>query len=144
MNQDQEHLNLLSIFHYIVAVFAALFSCFPLIHFFMGLGMATGFGDFGDEPELWWVGWFMMAFAGFFILAGWAFAICMGLAGKYLGERSHYQFCFVMACIACVFAPFGTVLGILTLVVLMRPSVKPLFGLPAPVAVAAPPPAPLV
>ncbi len=145
MNQDQEHLNLLSIFHYIVAAIAGLVSCFPLFHFFMGVGMATGFGDFGHEPGLWWVGLLMMTISGLFILSGWAFAICMALAGKYLGERSHYQFCFVMACVACVFMPFGTVLGILTLIVLMRPSVKPLFGLPAPVAAPAypvPPAAP--
>lgn len=134
MNQDLEHLNLLSIFHYIIAVIAALVSCIPLIHFFMGIGMLAGFGDFNGGPEAF-VGLFMMVFAGLFILGGWAFAICMGLAGKYLGERSHYQFCLVMACIACVFAPFGTVLGILTLIVLMRPTVKPLFGLPAPVPV---------
>ena len=30
MNQDQEHLNLLAIFHYVVAELAALFSVFPL------------------------------------------------------------------------------------------------------------------
>ncbi|HEX2224014.1 MAG TPA: hypothetical protein VHN15_07395 [Thermoanaerobaculia bacterium] len=139
MNQDQEHLKLLSIFHYIVAVIAAMVSCIPLIHFFMGMGMLTGFGNFGGGPEAF-VGLLMMVFAGLFILGGWAFAICMGLAGKYLGEGSHYQFCFVMACIACVFPPFGTVLGILTLVVLMRPTVKPLFGLPAPVPAGVPVP----
>jgi hypothetical protein len=32
-----------------------------------------------------------------------------------------------MAGIECVFMPFGTVLGVFTLVVLTRPSVKPLF-----------------
>jgi hypothetical protein len=37
------------------------------------------------------------------------------------------MFCLVMASITCMFMPFGTVLGVFTLIVLMRPSVKPLF-----------------
>jgi hypothetical protein len=36
MNQDSEHLRLLSIFHYVVAGVAALFSFFPL--FYVGMG----------------------------------------------------------------------------------------------------------
>ena len=32
-----------------------------------------------------------------------------------------------MAAIECMFFPFGTVLGVLTIIVLIRPSVKPLF-----------------
>lgn len=127
MNQDQEHLNLLSIFHYIVAVIAALLACFPLIHFFMGLSMLAGWGNAGMETM---IALFMMAFAGLFVLGGWAFAICMFIAGRYLAERTHYQFCLVMACIACIFMPFGTVLGVFTILVLIRPSVKALFGAP--------------
>ena len=32
-----------------------------------------------------------------------------------------------MAATMCLFMPFGTVLGVFTIIVLMRPSVKPLF-----------------
>jgi hypothetical protein len=35
-----------------------------------------------------------------------------------------------MAGIACVFMPFGTVLGVFTIIVLMRDSVRRLFGRP--------------
>jgi len=38
------------------------------------------------------------------------------------------MFCFVVACIECLFMPFGTVLGAFTIIVLMRPSVKNLFA----------------
>ena len=37
------------------------------------------------------------------------------------------MFCLVMGAVECVFMPFGTVLGIFTIIVLMRESVKPLF-----------------
>ena len=36
MNRDEEHLRLLSIFHYVVAGLGALFSLFPLIYTAMG------------------------------------------------------------------------------------------------------------
>ena len=39
-------------------------------------------------------------------------------------------FHYVVAGIECIFMPFGTVLGVLTLLVLMRPSVKALFDEP--------------
>jgi hypothetical protein len=32
-----------------------------------------------------------------------------------------------MAAVACIFVPFGTVLGVLTIIVLTRPSVRALF-----------------
>jgi hypothetical protein len=33
-----------------------------------------------------------------------------------------------MAAISCIFMPFGTVLGVFTIIVLLRPSVKELFA----------------
>jgi hypothetical protein len=35
-----------------------------------------------------------------------------------------------MACIECLFLPFGTILGVFTIIVLSRESVKELFGAP--------------
>jgi hypothetical protein len=37
-------------------------------------------------------------------------------------------FHYAVAAIACMFMPFGTVLGVFTIIVLMRPSVKELFA----------------
>jgi len=41
-----------------------------------------------------------------------------------------------MACIECLFMPFGTVLGVFTILVLVRESVKQLFGVELPVTAA--------
>jgi hypothetical protein len=41
---------------------------------------------------------------------------------------SDYTICFVMACGECMFMPFGTVLGVFTILVLNRQSVKGLFA----------------
>lgn len=127
--QDAEQLRLLSIFHYVVAGLAALFACFPLFHLFFGVAMVTGWGEFASEdPVAGVMGWFFIVFAAVFILAGWAFAACLAFAGRFLAQRRRYTYCLVMAGVACMFMPFGTVLGVLTIVVLVRDSVKELFG----------------
>lgn len=126
MNQDDEHLNLLSLFHYVVAGLTALFACFPLIHFFVGLGIASGaFDDTPNEARIFGVG--LMVVAGLFILAGWTLAAAIFTAGRFLARRTHYTFSLVVAGIECIFMPFGTVLGVFTIVVLMRESVKARF-----------------
>ena len=128
MNQDLEHLRLLSIFHYVVAAVTALFACLPFIHFFIGLAMLLGWGDFGQgDAGSHWPGWILVGVATVLILLGWAYALCLAFAGKALAHRRRYTFCLVMAAISCLFMPFGTVLGVFTLIVLMRPSVKALF-----------------
>ena len=93
------------------------------------------FGSGKDRPPAWF-GLLFVIFAGVLILLGWTFAVLLAVAGRNLGQKSCYTFCLVMACIACLWMPFGTVLGIFTIIVLMRPSVKPLF------TGAAPPPSP--
>ena len=127
--QDAEHLRLLSIFHYVVAGLAALFACLPIFHLLIGLAMVTDWGDFANQdPVAGVVGWFFVVFAAAVILAGWAFAVCLALAGRYLAQRRRYTYCLVMGAVACVFMPFGTVLGVFTIMTLVRDSVKRLFG----------------
>ena len=127
MTQDNEHLNLLSIFHYVLAGVMALFSCIPFLHFFIGAALAFGgLGDGDESANI--AGLFMMVFAGLFILTGWTISVMVFFAGRNLARRTRYNFCLVMAGVECLFMPFGTVLGVFTIIVLMRESVKPLFG----------------
>lgn len=127
MNQDLEHLHLLSIFHYVVGGVAALFALIPVIHLVLGFGMMAGNFEPGDSVGRA-IGCFFVGFASLAILLGLSFAACMVLAGRFLARRERYTFCLVMAALACMFVPFGTVLGIFTILVLMRDSVKLLFG----------------
>jgi hypothetical protein len=131
MNQDEEHLRLLSIFHYVCAGLAAMFACFPVIHLFVGLVLLLNPGFSNPQnnqlhPERF-VGLLFIVLALALILLGWAFAACIAYAGRCLGQRKHYTYCIVMAGIACMFMPFGTILGVFTIMVLVRPTVKPLF-----------------
>jgi len=45
-----------------------------------------------------------------------------------LKRRVSYTFCLVVAGIECILMPFGTVLAVFTIVVLMKDSVKALFA----------------
>lgn len=70
----------------------------------------------------------LFTFLGLGIMfAGWTLAALLAWAGRCLDRRMHYTFCFVMACVACLFQPFGIVPGVFTIIVLVRPSVKTLF-----------------
>ena len=126
MTQDEEHLNLLSVFHYVVAGLAALFACFPLIHLAIGLAMLFGaFDGKGGPPRF--AGVIFVVVGGMFILCGWALAVCIFIAARMLAQRKARTYCLVVAAIECMFMPFGTVLGVLTLIMLMKDSVKELF-----------------
>ena len=128
-NQEEQHLQLLSIFFYIFGGIMAVFACFPIIHFvmglvFIGLGLGSGTKEtLAFAP----VGLFISLIAGTVILAGLSFAVCLILTGRFLNQRSHYMFCLVMSGIACVFMPLGTILGVFSLVTLTKPSVKQRF-----------------
>jgi hypothetical protein len=129
MNQDAEHLRLLSIFHYVMAGLTALFASIPLIHVTIGLMMLIS-PSFGGKPDaaVPIVGLMFTLIGGSIVLAGWSAAIMMALAGRYLREQTHYTFCLVIAVVACMFGPFGPVLGVFTIIVLMKPSVKQSFA----------------
>ena len=129
MSQHEEHLRLLSIFHYVVAAFASLFALFPVIHLVIGIAILTGkFADSSGGGEAKWLGGFFVAFASAWILMGLTFAVCLFLAGRDLARRTRYMFCLVMAGLECMFVPFGTVLGVFTIVTLTKDPVKELFG----------------
>jgi hypothetical protein len=127
---DNEHLKLLSIFHYVKGGITALFSCIPIIHVVLGLFFIFAphlFGHGKDQPPAF-VGWLFLILGTTIILVGWTFAALVLIAGRCIARRKHYTFCFVMACVECLSVPFGTVIGVFTILVLNRPSVKELFN----------------
>lgn len=129
MNDDIQQLNLLSIFHYVVAAMLALVGCFPIIHLVLGIAIVSGaFPEGQGEPPPQFIGVFFIACASFMILLCWAFAIALCVAARRLKQHVGYYYCLVVAAVACTFIPFGTVLGVFTIIVLMRPTVKSLFG----------------
>ena len=131
MSQDREHLQLLAIFHYVVAGLAAVFSFFPLLYTTVGaifiFAARHGTAKPGEDLPPEFLGWIFAVLGSLLFLIGIAMAICILIAGRSLALRKRYSFALVMACIECLFVPFGTILGVFTIVVLSRESVRGLF-----------------
>ena len=130
IDKDQEHLRLLSIFHYIYGGMIGLLSCFPIVYVIFGIAIVNGVFPQSENPQQQMpaaAGWLFIFGGGLFILLGWTIAGLKLYAGKCLARQTHYTFCLIVAAVECLFVPQGTVLGVFTLLVLLRPSVKPLF-----------------
>jgi hypothetical protein len=131
MDDEIRYLNLLALFHIVVGAIAGLFSCFPLINLSIGLSMleeipktiAQGdmFSPFALLPIM-----FILLPTGI-VVVGWMFAIAIALNGYYIKERKWLTYCLVMSGVETIFMPFGTALGVFTIILLTRPSIKGLF-----------------
>ena len=130
MDRDTEQLNLLAIFHYVVAGFAgsSLFSRYlHSVGVIFIFAARHGTAKPGEELPPEFLGWIFAVLGLVLFVIGIAIAICILIAGRSLALRKRYSFALVIACIECLFVPFGTILGVFTIVVLSRESVKALF-----------------
>lgn len=130
---DADHLKLLSIFHFVGAGMALLGVLFLVAHYLM-------FRGFLANPNMWvnqnqmpppaefltMLKWFYLVMGFWFIASG----VLNVLSGLYIRARKHRTFSIVVAGITCLHMPLGTVLGIFTIVVLIRSSVRELYDAP--------------
>jgi hypothetical protein len=131
----QENLRILAIFHYVVGGLHALLSSFGLIHVCMGLFLLLSPASFtspdvqmSGPPQ--WIGLIFMMVGGGIVLTGWTLGFFTILSGRYIALRKKRMFSLVMGCINCILFPFGTVLGVFTIILLTRDDVKAMYGEP--------------
>jgi hypothetical protein len=129
---DDEHLKLLAIFHYVLGglgFLGALGGAFYMLAgFFVFQKMPTPGPAHGSPPVE--IGWLFVIIGGFVALLSIAYGICLILAARSLTMRRNRTFCMVMAGINCLHFPLGTLLGVFTFIVLIRPSVVARFERP--------------
>src|SRR5262245_41076024 len=98
---------------------------------FWGIAILSGTFSFGDTRQFdppHGFGYMLVVMGSMVVVVGWIFGICLMIAGRSLKLRVRYNYCFAIAIASCALCtPFGTVLGIFTIIVLLRPSVKRLF-----------------
>lgn len=129
VNKDLEHLKILSILFYVKAGLLALTGLFFTFYIIFGVAfMSMDIPHKAGEPN-------PAMFGGIFVIFGLVFVVLFGamaflvfLAGRNLSRHRGYTFCFVIAALVCLSMPLGTILGIFTIIVLMRDSVKALFS----------------
>jgi hypothetical protein len=127
---DADHLKLLAIFHFVVAGLALLGILFLFAHY-------SVFNALMNNPKMWegqkdgpppaeffkLFKWFYLIFGLWFAASG----ILNLLSGFYLRARKHRTFSLVVGGINCLHFPFGTILGVFAIVVLMRSTVRELY-----------------
>jgi len=130
--KDAEHIKLLSIFHFVFAGLALLGIAFLFLHYFM---MHTIFSnpalwktqkDMAPPPQF-----ILDVFVWFYVFMGAAMVIAGAanvLSGVFLRQKKHRVFSMVIGGLNCLQIPFGTALGVLTIVVLSRDSVRELYA----------------
>jgi Ca2+/Na+ antiporter len=84
----------------------------------------------GEELPPEFLGWIFAVLGSILFVLGIAMAICILIAGRSLARRKRYSFALVIACVECLFVPFGTILGVFSIVTLSRESVRALFSKP--------------
>lgn len=138
MNSDRQHLSVLSLLHYVHGGLLLVGSLFPLL--FMGLGIfflvappvvpTPGPNQPpGPEPGAIFamVGGMYAAMGGIGVLYCWLLAAASIAAGRWLGRYRSWKACNIASGICCFDIPIGTVLGIFSILVLQRPTVKAMF-----------------
>ncbi len=129
LTQAGRTLDQIGLFYYILAGISALFACFPMIHVAVGLMVMFAPARPGD-PHPMAFGAMFVVLGSMFILLGWTYAFFLFLAGKNLKARTRPTLVTVMACLSCINMPFGTALGIYTLIEMNKPEVRNLFKQP--------------
>ena len=128
-SQDEQHLDILAILHYVYAGLFTLIGCIPLVYVFIGAMLVSGKipPDSRGNPPPAEMGYIFIALGVLFSLLFWGLAGLIVACGRFLARRKHWLFCIVIAALECINMPLGTILGVFTIIVLIRASVKELF-----------------
>jgi hypothetical protein len=133
MRRDIEHLNALAICHFIYAGLELLAVAAGVLYLVLGIVVLNAPPPSGPPgappPPVAFIGWLFIGLGSFIALLSLAGAIATLIAGLDLRKHRRWTFSFVMAFVnAVVGFPIGTVLGVFTILVLLRPSVKDLYS----------------
>lgn len=123
-----ERFKLLAVFHYVLAAMMALCGCFPLLYVVIGVMIfaeTLGSKNPNDPPPE--IGLLFAGFGAAISMVTWALAAAVAACGYYLHVQRHYLFCMIVAAIETLNMPFGTALGVFTIVTLADKQGKAMF-----------------
>lgn len=148
---DAENLNALTLCHYILGGVTALFSCLFIMHIITGTMMIHNLEMFNPRPMPQaypatqsvpgqlspmqpypffppFMGYMFVIMGTLAVLGGWTLGGLTAYAGRCMKARRSYLYILIIAGCNCAFVmPLGTILGVFTFIVMMRPTVKALF-----------------
>ncbi len=130
---NNEHLRLLEIFHYISGGLTILFSSLFIFHLvFMSFFMMNP-EFFPNEsvqaceinPEQF-MSFFVYIF-GFMIFLGITYGVAQIISGRFIKKRKGRLFSIIVSIPNILFIPYGTILAILTIIILDKKNIKELY-----------------
>jgi hypothetical protein len=133
-NQEQETrelqlIKLLQIFHYIWGALSCFVGLIGVAYIFLGSALFSSMNKHSEAvafPAIFAVIWYgMIVLLVVLCEVGGVLSL---LAAQEYGKQKSYWVCFTAAVINCLAFPVGTALGVFALWVLIRPSIKTLFG----------------
>ncbi len=151
-----DRLRLLSLAYYISGAIGAAMVSFLLIHFFLLIGLsfipASQWNQSAAKPAISqqtspapitqsaprnphsdnqpppaFLFRIIAGVIGFVILCGWTLGALTAYAGYCIKKRKHKLLILIMAAINCIWIPYGTILGIATILLFQWPEVKAEF-----------------
>jgi hypothetical protein len=130
---DSEHLRILSILHYIMGGLTALGGLSGLMFLVLGGIMASGSivppqGSANDQAAMQAMGAVMSVLGLGMVVFSFVIAAAIAYVGYCLPRGQAYLFCMVVAVVECISFPLGTALGVFTIIVLLRDTVKSRFA----------------
>jgi hypothetical protein len=127
MSAGRDDLQFLAMFHYAVGAMAAMVSLVPAL----GLFVTTELTPAGEPIDALLVKLFgelgAAVAAGLLLVAGATLGGLLIAAGLNLMRCRNHRFCVVASMLGCLFVPFGSLLGAVTLPLLKRPATRALF-----------------
>jgi hypothetical protein len=124
-------LKLLSIGHYIQGGITAFYSLLIFGYLALFGTLLAKLGSANSQTQMPpGFGAIMSAIFGALFLLSALYALCIFLAGRRLRSHRNMLFIQIVSGLNCLAVPYGTVLGVFTLIVLSRPQAKLLFSPP--------------
>ncbi len=112
------------------AAWTALTGLFALVFVAMGIFVTviplTNSTRNGQPPPDWF-GWMFVGIGIALLIFALGMAALSYFCSRFLRQRRHPVYCMIVACLNCLSMPFGTVLGVATIVVLQREEVRRTF-----------------
>lgn len=128
----RQNLGMLGLAHYAFAGLMVLTGCIFFFHVFFGIAtiaMPEAFKDSNTgEPMPVFFGLTMTSIGGCAIAAFWTMALLFALAGGGLRSGRRRMLSLVTAVLMLGSFPLGTIVGVLTLMLLMKPEAKQIYG----------------
>ncbi len=128
MSDERRLLAVLGLLHYVLGCLAAFFFSLFLPYVWMNVHriLVPGSAEASPVPSFL-VAWMAVVLPVFFLLGGWWLAGLLLLAGSRLRHHRNRSLCLVVAGMECIIAPLGTLLGLYTLRILARETVREIF-----------------